>query len=294
MQMKNISPLMATLLIPLLAACNGGGSDSEATSTQDADTTSQGVFLDSAVEGVRYESGDLTGFTDSNGTFEYENQTPVSFYIGDILIGSADPASVLTPVELVEGANDQSHPTVSNICQFIQTLDDDGNPDNGITITNLQRDLAEGKTVDFAQSISAFAADGNVQTIISELTNITSAGPRSMVSATSAQNHFEQTLLTLLAGDYSGTYGGDDNGNWEVTINDAGGIVGTGQSNAYGSFNIAGTVGSSGQADFTTGIASGAQVGAVYAGTFDRANGTASGTWEGGCCEKGTWTGSKK
>lgn len=194
----------------------------------------------------------------------------------------------------MEGAQDQTHPTVSNICQFIQSLDDDGNPDNGITITKLQHDLAEGKTVDFAQSVSGFAADGNIQTIVAELTNVTSAGPRSMVSADSAQNHFEQTLFSLLADDYAGTYSGDDSGSWEVTINNAGGIIGTGQSNAYGSFDIAGTVGSSGEADFTTGIAAGTQVGAVYAGTFNRADGTASGVWEGGCCETGSWSGARQ
>lgn len=115
-----------------------------------------------------------------------------------------------------------------------------------------------------------------------------------MLSAADAQSHMEATLFSRLAGNYTGSYAGDDTGTWSVVINDAGGITGSGQSNAWGSFSIAGTVASSGSADFTSGIAAGNQVAAVYAGTFDADAGTAPGTWDGGCCEHGIWSGTRQ
>lgn len=143
----------ATKYVALIAVCAlflngcGGGSYSSSTGAATPAATSQGVFLDSAVEGMRYVSGSLSGYTGSDGRFGYETGQSVSFYVGDILIGEATGEAVVTPADLVPGATDQTHPTVSNICQFIQSPDDDGDWSNGITITRIQDALAEGRTV---------------------------------------------------------------------------------------------------------------------------------------------------
>jgi len=101
-------------------------------------TTETGVFLDSAVQGISYVSGGVSGITDANGTFTYEVGSVVRFMIGDVVIGEAPGQSVITPIDLVSGS-DASHPTVINIVCFLLTLDEDGNPDNGIQISEAVR-----------------------------------------------------------------------------------------------------------------------------------------------------------
>ncbi len=70
------------------------------------------------------------------------------------------------------------------------------------------RTAAIGKTIDFAQSTTAFANDGNVQTVVAELTALTAAGARSLVSAAAAEAHLRSTLNDILnagLGTYTGT-----------------------------------------------------------------------------------------
>jgi hypothetical protein len=283
--------LIPTLCLLLLSGCGGSSSSSSSGSSS---VTATGVFTDSPVQGLRYVSGSLSGYTDSNGTFQYEKGQTVSFYVGDILIGQANGQAVLTPVNLVSGATDQTNPTVSNIAQFLQSLDDDGNPANGITITSQESTLAAGDTVNFNQSIANFANDGNMQTIVAALTAVTSGGSRNPVPSNTSQNNLQNTLLALLSGNWSGTYSGGDSGTWSVTIDTAGTITGTGNSSGYGGFSITGSVTSNGSANFTSGGASGPQVGAAYTGSFDSDAGTASGDWTSSNCCQGTWTGSKQ
>ena len=84
-----------------------------------------------------YSTATLSGTTDADGTFTYFPSEVVSFYIGDILIGSAEGQDILTPLEFVPDAEDASHPEVTSILRFLQSLDEDGDPDNGITISQL-------------------------------------------------------------------------------------------------------------------------------------------------------------
>ncbi len=136
-----------------LSACGGsGGSSSSAPDPVDPPPTTNppqsatGIFLDSAVEGLSYSSGALSGFTDVDGRFEYEVNNTVIFSIGSIAIGAALGADTITPIELVDGAEDETDDEVVNILRFLQTLDNDANPDNGIQITSIMRDSAVDST----------------------------------------------------------------------------------------------------------------------------------------------------
>jgi hypothetical protein len=85
----------------LSAACGGGGGGQES-----------GVFLDSAVEGLGFVSGTLSGLTDADGTFLVDGGAPITLSLGDIVLGTAGAQPVVTPVDLVAGAQDEQHPTV--------------------------------------------------------------------------------------------------------------------------------------------------------------------------------------
>lgn len=170
-----------------LAACGGGGGGG----TQLA-STAQGVFLDSAVEGLRYETESLDGVTDAQGTFEYASGEEVSFFLGDILLGSAPGGAVLTPIDLVPGTDSPLHPQVTNIIRFLQTLDDDAQAANGIRILADIADALQGQNIDFDVATDDFEND--IQGLITTVTGAHLGGPRTLVPAVVAQNHLAQTL----------------------------------------------------------------------------------------------------
>jgi len=88
----------------------GGSSGNEESYPQDEESAEllSGVFIDSPVEGLDYyafPSGHV-GITDVGGTFKYQrNDTEVTFKLEELEIGSAHPASVITPYDTsgVEG-----------------------------------------------------------------------------------------------------------------------------------------------------------------------------------------------
>ena len=199
------------LLSVALVACGGGGGGGSSDGGGGGGTggggtvTNTGIFVDSTVEGLRYVTDSLEGQTDAGGRFNYRPGETVGFYVGDILIGAATGALELSPIDLVPGATNENHPTVTNIARFLQTIDDDGNPSNGIRITEVVADLARGQSINFNQSISAFENDGAVQVLVSSLTSATAAGARSLVPASVAQGHLRSSLLGLLEGEWVGT-----------------------------------------------------------------------------------------
>jgi YD repeat-containing protein len=132
----------------LLAACSNGGGDG----ISGGDAVQTGQLIDSAVSGIRYETATGSGVTDSEGRFGYLEGETVSFYLGDMLLGEAQGAATVSPFDLVEAVDPvvgntllqkairnrkdgPSFSTVINLATLLQTLDSDGNPDNGIEIS---------------------------------------------------------------------------------------------------------------------------------------------------------------
>lgn len=266
----------------ILSACGGGGGGSENPSET---TPQQGIFLDSAVIGMAYTSVSYSGKTDANGTFNYKPGEAITFSIGGITIGNATGASVLTPISLVSGATDETHPTVINITRLLLTLDDDNNPDNGISISAVLSEAANLLSLDFDKSVADFEMATDLVSAIAALKASTT-----LISSVDAQNHLKSSILAAFAGDYSGTFGGDDSGSYQVTAADDGTISGTGSDSAGGEFGITGVMASNGSATFTQG---GTTSGATYTGTVEF-NGSLSGTWMGVNNTSGTFSGSKQ
>ena len=106
--------LLATLVTT--TACSGGGSSSSAASV---DNPLTGVFVDAPVGGLNYQTATMSGITDENGTFKYHEGETVTFMIGDLMLGSAPGSDIMTPIDLVPGAVDETDPTVTNICRLL-------------------------------------------------------------------------------------------------------------------------------------------------------------------------------
>ena len=58
--------------------------------------------------------------------------------------------------------NNITHPMVTNMGRFLQSLDADGDPENGITITEAVRNEISGRMIDFNQSTVNFENDPDV------------------------------------------------------------------------------------------------------------------------------------
>ena len=97
--MKYFAFFILTLLISL-SGCGTNDSSKSSTSLQ-----STGLFLDSPVKGIDYQSTSHSGVTDDNGHFDYKVGEETTFKVGNIILGSAKIAttdSVITPLELVK------------------------------------------------------------------------------------------------------------------------------------------------------------------------------------------------
>ncbi|MEE4355268.1 MAG: hypothetical protein V2I97_02300, partial [Desulfococcaceae bacterium] len=169
----------------LFTGCGGGG---------DSEPVSEGRFVDSPVAGLRFETESRDGITGSEGKFTYLEGEMISFSIGDIYLGKTLAKPVITPLDLVEWAADETDASVTNICRFLQTLDDDGEPDNGILINESVRRGASGISVNFDTDVSAFGDDAQIQQTVSSLTAFTSAGQRPLQNAEQARQHFRNSL----------------------------------------------------------------------------------------------------
>jgi len=131
--------------VVLLANCGGGGSDSPSTLT--------GVFIDSPVINIGYRTATQNGDTNSRGEFKYLAGETVTFFIGDMEFPPVLAAEVVTPLDMAD-TDDVAHHMVINIIRLLQSLDKDGDPDNGINITQTAKDNAV--FLDFDLSVEGF------------------------------------------------------------------------------------------------------------------------------------------
>lgn len=83
------------------------------------------------MQNLGYKSGSYAAITDSTGTFYCQPGGDIEFSIGELTIGSAPCAQVVTPVDLVEHGKTRNT-TVMGIASFLQTLDADGSRTNGV------------------------------------------------------------------------------------------------------------------------------------------------------------------
>ncbi len=158
-----------------------------------------GYFVDSQVMGLRFKSGGHYGVTDVDGRFGYIKGQKIQFFVGDTPLGEeVEPSSRLTPYELA-GLDAR---VAMNITQFLQTIDNDALPDNGITINESVHILAEGIKLDY--SSSGWIHDPlslNLSTekkIVFELTSATEAGSRYLVPRYTAYLHLSDTLDAII------------------------------------------------------------------------------------------------
>lgn len=181
-----------------------------------------GVFLDSPVYGVAFSTSSQSGQTDASGGFLYLDGETVSFSIGQIALGTVPGRPVVTPVDIVGGATDETDQRVVNICRLLQSLDLDGDPSNGIHINDAIRQAIAGiGPIDFNQTPENFGADSQVLDIFESLNDLDvfpGGTDRELIDADEAIIQLKEGVAHLdLDGDgYTGNAG--DCRVWDATV----------------------------------------------------------------------------
>jgi hypothetical protein len=276
----------------LLSACGGGGGGSSAGGA----ASLTGVFSDSAVSGLTYVIGGVAAKTDASGHFTYKSGDTVTFKVGDVVLGSAVAQAFMSPVTLISGATDETNVTVTNIAKFLQTVDDDNNPSNGIQITSGIHSAAVGRTINFAQTSSAYDSDTAVTNAYAALNGASTSGTHAAVGDSNAQTHLQGTLLAAMAGTYNGNYSGSSSGTFTFTVNSGGQITSGTISNTGGAVMTGNIASGGGFSSSNPGTLGGNPVTVSFSGTISAGASTVSGNWSvsgSGYNFSGTFSGKK-
>jgi para-nitrobenzyl esterase len=160
-----------------------------------------GVFIDSAVAGLTYTGSNRSGVTDANGQFSFNRGETLTFSIGGLTLGATTGKATITPLDIVAGAADVTDQRVTNICRLLQTLDADGDINNGIQITAAIREVvaAKTRTILFDQTAADFAADSAVVELLADLNGASvftegNPNPRTLKAAIEAREHLAASL----------------------------------------------------------------------------------------------------
>ncbi len=203
--------LSAILPVILLFGCGGSNSYDERA----------GVFSDSPVQGLTYVTAARQGVTGADGSFVYVHGERITFYAGQIVVGSTTGKERITPLDLASGAKGTSDSRVVNLCRFLQTLDDDNDPSNGIVILPAAGALLTWNSAWGANDGSIFNDAGSVyvstgpfaQMMTALLTSLNNAGiftvstPRTLKTATAARKHFNTQIPVATFQPYVDTAG---------------------------------------------------------------------------------------
>lgn len=150
--MKNLIRLsVSALAVAGVLALNGCGSDSDSSTPPPAPepqpTVLTGVFSDSPVAGIGYETTDHSGVTDAQGLFSYNEGESVEFYIGATRFPSVTGQEEVTPMDLYQ-TDSADHIGVINTLRLLQSLDTDKDPDTGIQLAEDVHETLAGHEID--------------------------------------------------------------------------------------------------------------------------------------------------
>ena len=171
-----IKALITILSIAFLTGCGGGESNN---------TAITGIYLDAKVQGLNYSTATQNGKTNVNGEFLYEPGESVVFSLYGQELSTVPGHSTITPFD--NTSNTLHADYVINLLRFLQTLDIDGVPGNGITLPDTASSVMN---VNFNQSMASFESDNSVLLFISQNTNVSALS----VTAIDAVAHLQTTI----------------------------------------------------------------------------------------------------
>jgi len=180
-KLVNLSLVTASAILII-----GCGSSSSSVDTATA------YYLDSAVSGVNYKCGSQEGITGVNGEFTFEKGESCTFYLGDIKLRDMDKTLLKDGAKIVEDD--------IKIATLLQSLDVDGNPDNGITLTPEVVE-AVSATLKEDEESKLPSTPEEIEALVASVENNVTNFEGHIVTEEEAQSHLESTQTkALLAG----------------------------------------------------------------------------------------------
>ncbi|MDQ3185115.1 MAG: adhesin [Pseudomonadota bacterium] len=187
--------LLPMALILSLVACGDGSEPSSTGSSSGSGGKTEkgpatGILMDTMVGGVAYlPSSGAASVTDEKGVFKYNHGDTVEFKLGSLVLGKVSGAPIITPIEL---AGDNGN-RLQNLLILFQSLDVDGNLENGISIPP-DAAAAVSTSINLDSDPAAFAASPELQKA-REAGSV--AGP--VKTAAEARAHFLSQGMNMLA-----------------------------------------------------------------------------------------------
>ncbi|MBN2817046.1 MAG: hypothetical protein JXQ67_10210 [Campylobacterales bacterium] len=189
MKVKTLGSIaLASLLATLFSACSKSDS-----------TTVTGYYLDSAVQNIDYStSGGREGLTGADGSFVCAEGESVTFSIGELELRTL--AGVQNGQKFIEN-ND-------GVITLLQSIDEDGDPSNGIQITESAK-TAVSEWIQTQATLEINASDDKLANIALLEQKLADAGliQTQSVTLTQAQEHVATTVQEELASSSTSSLG---------------------------------------------------------------------------------------
>ncbi len=227
MRKKIMFGSMAVAVLLLGVGCGGGSSSSSEESTSSTVTKNKtGYYIDSAVVGVKYQcvaqgsnSSDsnvatedetntttqsdsnvttekltqnnqksISGTTSENGAFSYQEGQVCTFSVGGVVLRTVDTSTMEGDIVF----EDNIH-----TAQFLQTLDNDDNPQNGIQITTEVAEAIASREIVANKKIPQ--TEEELTEIVAQLQEKVETYKGQMRTQEEARSHLEDTRLDIEA-----------------------------------------------------------------------------------------------
>jgi len=192
-----------------LTGCGGSSSSSDGGDAGDKGdgippVVKTGVFIDSKVANLSYKTETQTGVTNAQGEFSYLAGERVTFSIGELEFPVVTAAGVITPMTLAGDASIYNQ-KATNIAILLQSLDDNGNPDDGITIP-------AGAAAEASKAIGLGLPTDEFIAVITNMVVNSGSDTTNVVTAADAQNHLQDSIdsLTPYVGSWSNKSGNSE------------------------------------------------------------------------------------
>ena len=165
-------------------------------------TKQTGILVDSAVAGIHYETSPngFSGYTTVKGEYQYAEGDTLIFSIGSLTFPAVTAKAIVTPLDIANSSDSQNRVAL-NIAALLQSLDTDGDADNGISI-NYDLAAAHASAVNFDLPYETFAA----LPAVVNLTANSGSSNKALLSQVQALTHMQTSLRKINAAPFIGTW----------------------------------------------------------------------------------------
>ena len=199
---KSWIPVLSTVFVVGLAACDSGGEkalDTSSSSSSSSATAAKrtmptgpatGILVDSPVSGVAFAAtSGKSGTTDEKGSFNFNHGDKIEFKLGGLTLGNIPGSQIVTPIELAGDNNNK----LQNLLVLLQSLDSDSDLSNGIAISRETAAAVKG-SINLDSSPETFAESAGLKEIM-EAGGISGEA----VTPEAARTHFLSQGVALLS-----------------------------------------------------------------------------------------------